>query len=132
VQVDPIKPTWKAPGPNSLKLKYDKLLSFFAFKFNLRRYKWVAEFHRWCPTFPVVLYHGNKAEREAIRNKQMPTSSPIKPAFPVVVTSFEIVMADRKFLQKYNFKYLVVRPGARCFRPNIQALWLIIMWMILM
>ena len=28
----------KAPGNNCLKLKYDKLLSSFAFKFNLRRY----------------------------------------------------------------------------------------------
>jgi len=37
VQVDPIKPTLKAPGTKRLKLKYDKLLSSFAFKFNLRR-----------------------------------------------------------------------------------------------
>ena len=38
VQVDPIKPTLKAPGTKRLKLKYDELLSSFAFKFNLRRY----------------------------------------------------------------------------------------------
>jgi len=38
VQVDPIKPTLKPPGTNRLKLKYDDLLSIFAFKFNLRRY----------------------------------------------------------------------------------------------
>jgi CRP-like cAMP-binding protein len=38
VQVDPIKPTLKAPGIISLKLKYHNLLSNFAFKFNLRRY----------------------------------------------------------------------------------------------
>jgi hypothetical protein len=38
VQVDPIKPTLKAPGIKPLKLKYDELLSSFAFKFNLRRY----------------------------------------------------------------------------------------------
>jgi len=35
VQVDPIKPTLKAPGTKRLKLKYDKLLSNFAFKFQL-------------------------------------------------------------------------------------------------
>jgi len=38
VQVDPIKPTMKAPGTQALKLQYHKLLSTFAFKFNLRRY----------------------------------------------------------------------------------------------
>jgi len=38
VQVDPIKPMLKAPGIKLLKLKYDKPLSNFAFKFNLRRY----------------------------------------------------------------------------------------------
>jgi len=37
VQVDPIKPTLKAPGSHLLTLKYDKLLSCFGFKFNLRR-----------------------------------------------------------------------------------------------
>jgi len=40
VQVDPIKPTLKAPGIKRLKLKQGELLSIFAFKFNLRRYRW--------------------------------------------------------------------------------------------
>ena len=38
MQVDPIKPTVKAPGTKRLKLKYAKLLSSFAFNVNLRRY----------------------------------------------------------------------------------------------
>jgi hypothetical protein len=38
VQVDPIKPTLKAPGIKLLNLKYDKPLSNIAFKFSLRRY----------------------------------------------------------------------------------------------
>jgi len=38
VQVDPIKPTLKAPVTMRLKLKYVTSLSSFAFKFNLRRY----------------------------------------------------------------------------------------------
>jgi hypothetical protein len=37
VQVDPMKPMLKLPGPMLLKLKCDKLLSTFAFKFNLHR-----------------------------------------------------------------------------------------------
>ena len=38
MQVDPIKPTLKAPATMLLKLKCGELLSRFSFKFNLRRY----------------------------------------------------------------------------------------------
>ena len=38
MQVDPVKPTLKAPGPKRSKLQYDELLSSFPFRFNLRRY----------------------------------------------------------------------------------------------
>jgi len=42
VQVDPIKPTLKAPGTNLLTLKYVESVSTFAFNFNLRRYNQMA------------------------------------------------------------------------------------------
>jgi len=38
MQVDPIKPTMKAPGDKRLKQKNKRQVSNFAFKFNLRRY----------------------------------------------------------------------------------------------
>jgi len=38
VQVDPMKPSLKSVGTKRLELKYYKLLSSFAFNFNLRRY----------------------------------------------------------------------------------------------
>ena len=38
MQVDPIKPTLKAPGSKRLKVEDEKLLSHYAFNFNLRRY----------------------------------------------------------------------------------------------
>ena len=37
MQVDPIEPTLKPPGTGRLTLKYDELLSSFAFNSNLRR-----------------------------------------------------------------------------------------------
>ena len=39
MQVDPIKPTLKAPGTMRLKLNCNKLLSCFAFDYNLRRHR---------------------------------------------------------------------------------------------
>ena len=74
---------------------------------------WVSEFQRWTPSIPVLLYHGTRQERAEKRIEFLPTSTPIKPDFPVIVTSYEVVMADRKFLAKYNFKYLVVDEGHR-------------------
>ena len=38
MQVHPIKPTLKSPGTKLLKLKYEKLVSNFAFNFNFCRY----------------------------------------------------------------------------------------------
>jgi len=38
VQVDPIKPTLKAPGAKRWKLEHEKLLSNFDVNFNVRRY----------------------------------------------------------------------------------------------
>ena len=54
MQVDPINPMLKAPGTHLLTLKYDEMLSSFAFKFNLRRYNQVPEMHR-VPLTEIVL-----------------------------------------------------------------------------
>ena len=40
VQVDPIKPTLKAPGTERLKLEHDEMPSNFALSLSLRRYSW--------------------------------------------------------------------------------------------
>ena len=42
--------------------------------------------------------------------------------FPVVVTSYEIVIADVKFLQRYNWKYIVVDEGHRLKNFNCKLL----------
>ena len=42
--------------------------------------------------------------------------------FPVVITSYEIVLADIKFLQKYQWKYIVVDEGHRLKNFNCKLL----------
>eukprot|EP00198_Chlamydomonas_reinhardtii_P008862 XP_001698199.1 SNF2 superfamily protein [Chlamydomonas reinhardtii] len=63
---------------------------------------WVAEFQRFAPDLPVLLYHGSQAVRGRVlkRNgsKQM----------PIIVTSYEIVMADRRHLERHVWKLVVV------------------------
>lgn len=76
---------------------------------------WVDEFAKFTPDIPVVLYHGNPAEREEIRSKKLRTKNHrnIGPEFPIVCTSYEIIMNDRKYLASYDWKYIVVDEGHR-------------------
>jgi ATP-dependent DNA helicase len=72
---------------------------------------WMKEFKKWLPECPVLLYHGMKTEREHMRSYSMPRSKQELITFPIIITSFEIAMVDRIYLQYYNWKYLVVDEG---------------------
>ncbi|XP_076598759.1 lymphoid-specific helicase [Chaetodon auriga] len=80
---------------------------------------WINEFKRFTPEVSVLLYHGPQAERakllKQIRRPQGPLSM-----CPVVVTSFEISMIDRKFLQRFQWKYLIVDEGHRIKNLNCR------------
>ncbi|KXZ55083.1 hypothetical protein GPECTOR_3g239 [Gonium pectorale] len=72
---------------------------------------WVAEFERFCPDIPVLLYHGTPQEREQLRRQHMSVAS--KEQMPVIITSYEIIIADRRHLERHNWKVLVVDEGHR-------------------
>jgi len=59
VQDDPIKPTFEGPGIKRLKLKYDEPPSRIAFRFDLRRFSWVASGSCWPRT--VSTWQGGAA-----------------------------------------------------------------------
>lgn len=69
---------------------------------------WVDEFARWTPGIKTVLYHGSKDERAAMRRNLMKIRDQRSMDFPVVCTSYEICMNDRKFLAQYQWRYIVV------------------------
>ncbi|KAL8712520.1 MAG: hypothetical protein Q9220_003368 [cf. Caloplaca sp. 1 TL-2023] len=73
---------------------------------------WVNEFQRWAPKIPVVMYHGNPQTRAQIRRQQLKGDSKDK-KFPVVCTSYEICMRDKKYLANYQWKFIVVDEGHR-------------------
>lgn len=63
--------------------------------------------YRFTPSVNAIIYHGDKKQRDEIRRKHMPRT--IGPKFPIVVTSYEVAMADtRRHLRHYDWKYLVV------------------------
>ncbi|KAI9789158.1 MAG: hypothetical protein M1816_006290 [Peltula sp. TS41687] len=79
---------------------------------------WVEEFARWTPDIPVVLYHGTKLEREELRSTKL--VKPGSPDFPVVCTSYEICMNDRKFLSSYGWKFIIIDEGHRLKNLNCR------------
>ncbi|WEW56663.1 Putative ATPase [Emydomyces testavorans] len=83
---------------------------------------WVNEFARWTPAIETVLYHGTKEERNEIRRKRMKMQDQKKPDFPVVCTSYEICMNDRKFLANYQWKYIIVDEGHRLKNMNCRLI----------
>ena len=62
VQVDPVKPTLKAPGTKRFTVKYEKLLTVSAFKFNLRRYS-VVDAVRTGRQGPTLVHFSAQLER---------------------------------------------------------------------
>ncbi|KAF2101696.1 SWI/SNF chromatin remodeling complex component [Rhizodiscina lignyota] len=81
---------------------------------------WVEEFRKWTPKIPVVLYHGSKPEREEIRRKKL--KRPGSEEFPVVVTSYEICMNDRKFLAGFGWKFIIIDEGHRIKNLNCRLI----------
>jgi ATP-dependent DNA helicase len=81
---------------------------------------WVAEFKKWTPDIPVVLYHGSKQEREEIRTKQL--RNPNSKSFPVICTSYEICMNDRKHLSHFGWKFIIIDEGHRIKNMNCKLI----------
>ncbi|KAF2122216.1 ISWI chromatin-remodeling complex ATPase ISW2 [Lophiotrema nucula] len=72
---------------------------------------WVEEFKKWTPSIPVLLYHGDKKERERLRRTKL--KHPGTDQFPIVVTSYEICMNDRKFLTGFGWQFIIIDEGHR-------------------
>ncbi|KAK7139836.1 hypothetical protein R3I94_012469 [Phoxinus phoxinus] len=80
---------------------------------------WISEFKRFTPEVSVLLYHGPQKERMNLVKKIRQHKGPLKMC-PVVVTSFEIAMRDRKSLQHFHWNYLIVDEGHRIKNLNCR------------
>ncbi|KAI9778984.1 MAG: hypothetical protein M1839_007795 [Geoglossum umbratile] len=81
---------------------------------------WVDEFERFAPAIPVVLYHGTPPQRAEIRHARL--SKEGSPEFPVVCTTYEICMNDRKYLADYNWKFIIIDEGHRIKNLNCRLI----------
>ncbi|KFY00213.1 hypothetical protein O988_03439 [Pseudogymnoascus sp. VKM F-3808] len=84
---------------------------------------WVEEFQKWTPSVPVILYHGDPAKREELRTTKItkhlengrPTSK-----FPVVCTSYDIILRDKNYLSHINWEFIIIDEGHRLKNFNSQ------------
>ena len=83
---------------------------------------WIDEFARWTPSIKTLLYHGSKGEREEMRRKRMKMQNQRDMDFPVICTSYEICMNDRKFLAGYQWRYIIVDEGHRLKNMNCRLI----------
>ena len=81
---------------------------------------WVREFKKWTPSISVLLYHGNKTERAAMRDTHMKNPGSLE--FPVVITSYEIILNDSVHLLKYYWKFIVIDEGHRIKNMNCKLI----------
>ncbi|RXN24780.1 lymphocyte-specific helicase-like isoform X1 [Labeo rohita] len=80
---------------------------------------WISEFKRFTPEVSVLLYHGPQKERMDLVKKIRQPQGPLRMC-PVVVTSFEIAMRDRKLLQRFHWNYMIVDEGHRIKNLNCR------------
>ena len=80
---------------------------------------WVDEFGKWTPSIPTLLYHGSPPERAELRRTRLSVKS-LKD-FPVVCTSYEICMNDRKFLSQFSWKFVII--VRRSWTISVQTLY---------
>ncbi|SPO39086.1 related to proliferation associated SNF2-like protein [Pseudozyma flocculosa] len=83
---------------------------------------WVLEFRRFTPDIPVIMYHGTGDERREMRRTylQTPTIRSEQLLFPVVVTSYEVIIRDRAHLANHPWKFIVVDEGHRLKNLNCR------------
>lgn len=81
---------------------------------------WEREFKKWLPSCPVLLYHGDRETREALRQKHMPVQQQKQMSFPVVITSFEMCIRDRAFFERYLWQYIILDEGHRIKNRNCR------------
>ncbi|CAE6498428.1 unnamed protein product [Rhizoctonia solani] len=109
-------------------------------------HNWISEFEKFAPSIPVCMYHGTPQHRVELRQsvlRQPTTVGQTKPkpkrgrgkkkvedelpeqttlTFPVVVTTYDMVIKDRTHLSKYAWKYIVVDEGHRLKNMNCKLI----------
>ncbi|KAF0927968.1 hypothetical protein E2562_037062 [Oryza meyeriana var. granulata] len=69
---------------------------------------WSNEFKTWAPSIGTILYDGRPDDRKALREKNFEERQ-----FNVLLTHYDLILKDLKFLKKVHWHYLIVDEGHR-------------------
>ncbi|KAL6840993.1 hypothetical protein ACP4OV_029253 [Aristida adscensionis] len=69
---------------------------------------WSNEFRTWAPSIGTILYDGRPDERKSLREKNFEGAQ-----FNVLLTHYDLILKDKKFLKKVHWHYLIVDEGHR-------------------
>lgn len=76
---------------------------------------WLNEFKKWCPSLHATTLIGNGDERNAlIENMQKRTD------WDVLITSYEMCLLENKFLNKYQWNFLIIDEAHRLKNQKAQ------------
>ena len=86
---------------------------------------WESEIKKFAPSLPCLVYHGTKVERATMRQNHFGTGrgKVAKPElFPIIITSYEIIMNDKSYLDNFKWKFIIVDEGHRIKNLNCKLI----------
>ncbi|XP_003373987.1 domain protein, SNF2 family [Trichinella spiralis] len=80
---------------------------------------WTTEFKKFAPEIPVLLYYGKRFERKKLQDKFTSACSVRKfTVSPVVLTTYEILIRDKRIFMKTFWRYMIIDEGHRIKNSN--------------
>ncbi|KAF9892559.1 hypothetical protein FE257_001668 [Aspergillus nanangensis] len=75
---------------------------------------WAETFDHWTPDLNYVVYNGNEAARNVLREHElMVDGNPKRPKFNVLLTTYEYVMLDSSFLSQFKWQFMAIDEAHR-------------------